>query len=123
RYNMLNSANTVASLGQLGQNAAFDTKLIHVWTVNAAGAPVASFGFAPPASITDNETGVAINAPDFELDHYHSQAAFRGGVGQVALTTDQAGRGLIAATRDFVTTGINIPLNDIIVGRYSTNNP
>ena len=122
RYNLLSTGGAVASLGQLAQNAAGLTQLINVWTVNAAGTPLASFAFAPPASITDNETGVAVNAPSFELANYRSQTAFRGGVGQVALSTDQAGRGLIASTRAFVT-GNNIPLNDIIVGRYNTSNP
>ncbi|MEQ8770690.1 MAG: EF-hand domain-containing protein [Phycisphaerales bacterium] len=119
KHNLL-GGNGVSSFGQLNQDAGGSTRIINIWEVNAAGAPVGNLGFTPPAAITDNATGVVVNAPQWEFARYRSQAAFRGGAGTVALTRDPAtGATLATAPRDFVGGQPNLPLNDIPVLRYN----
>ncbi len=110
-----------ASYAQLNKDAVGATVLVNVWEVNGTGAPTSNQTFLPPAAITDNQTGVTITAPGFELDHYHDQQGFRGGSGQIAMNNDpyNDNTSLIAVVRDFVEPGINIPLNEVIVCRYN----
>ncbi|GJM19469.1 MAG: hypothetical protein DHS20C14_16820 [Phycisphaeraceae bacterium] len=123
-YNLLGGAG-VATYGQLNTelpDPADAAVFINIWEVDATGAPIANLNFAPPAAITDNATGVTVTGGAWQFGNFLSQAAFRGGAGQVALTQDPAtGLTLIAAERDFAGAPdiANLPLNDITVIRYN----
>ncbi len=123
-YNLLGGAG-VATYAQLNTDLPDPNDaavFINLWEVDATGAPTTSVLFAPPAAITDNATGVTITGGAWQFGNFLSQAAFRGGAGQVAITRDPAtDLTLIAAERDFAGAPdtANIPLNDITVIRYN----
>ncbi|MBO6513777.1 MAG: hypothetical protein JJ974_07430 [Phycisphaerales bacterium] len=109
------------SLGLLSKDAAGETRILNVTSVDAAGAVTATRGFEIPFTITDNDDGFIINyTVQSQPNNYTGSTLFRGGVGHVAIGRDQAGRGLMAAmvnengfSDDFA--------NQIVVCRYDAN--
>ncbi|MGD8453786.1 MAG: hypothetical protein PVJ57_18385 [Phycisphaerae bacterium] len=93
--------------------------IMDLFGVGASGAPVAGspVALSLPALVTDNITGMTNIQGDNEFDHYHSQVAFNGGNGQIALNVDQAGRLLAAAVVYHPSTFDYNPLNYIAVAR------
>ena len=73
---------------------------MNIFGIDTNGDVTGAKDFAMPATVTDNADGFASLGTDEELTHYHSQVAFSGGNGQVALGQDQAGRLITAATAD-----------------------
>ncbi len=114
----------VYSLATSAQNPANNTATaINVWSVDNAGAVVAKKGFFVPGTVTDNENGFTVNyiSGVAQSRHHTGSTAYRGGVGTVALGSDQAGRTLIAKT--ISENGLNGDLShQIVVGRYSDHN-
>ncbi|MEW6744332.1 MAG: hypothetical protein AB1486_16380 [Planctomycetota bacterium] len=73
-----------------------------------------------PAVVVDNCTGFKntdLGPGQNEFDHYHSQVAYQGGNGQVAVGKDAAGRMLVAAMVSYPTYSQDNPLNYIAVMR------
>ena len=96
-FALLNSTDGVCAA--LGKPGGLTTGLA-VWGLGLGGFPSGAIGLLLPSSVTDNEDGfVSLNGLN-ELDHYHSQVAFQGGNGQVALNLDPAGDLLVAAVVD-----------------------
>jgi hypothetical protein len=114
----------VYTLGISAPNASDETTTaINLWSVDANGAVIDRKAFGVPATITDNDSGFVINyIPGlYESRHHTGSTAFRGGVGTVAVGSDQAGRTLIATT--IAENGLNGDLsNQIVVGRFSDAN-
>lgn len=97
--------------------------VVNLWSVDASGAVVDRKGFEVPLSITDNDSGFTINyLPGvYESRHHTGPTAFRGGVGTVAVGSDQEGRTLIAKT--ISENGLNGDVtHQIVVGRYDDPN-
>lgn len=89
----------VTTLGVLAKDTASITRGLNVFSVNAAGNVLNKVVMYAPSSVTDNADGFTVNYTGAEqFGQYASQAAFRGGVGQVALGRDRNGMGLAAAT-------------------------
>jgi hypothetical protein len=106
---------SAAMLGKPG-----GTTALLVWGLASSGAPVGSIALNYPgnASIMDPETGWQPAAGTASFANYYSSVPFRGGTGQVAVGSDQAGRMLVAAQAhhaDFVST--SNPDNMIAVAR------
>ncbi|GAB4386349.1 MAG: hypothetical protein Kow0022_15050 [Phycisphaerales bacterium] len=86
---------TFGILGKVGT----PTNTMNIFSVDAAGNVLNTVALTVPASVTDNSDGFTLAYSSLaEFRQYASQAAFRGGVGQVALGTDRNGKGLAAAT-------------------------
>lgn len=91
-------ASTHGVCGLIGRNASTDTDRLLVWGLNASANVTGTRALVMPSVITDNATGFVNQGPGpNEFDHYHSQVAFDGGNGQVALNVDAAGNLLAAA--------------------------
>lgn len=114
----------VYTLATSAQNPANNTATaINVWAVNNTGAVVAKKGFFVPGTVTDNDSGFTVNYIDgvAQSRHHTGSTAYRGGVGTVAIGSDQAGRTLIAKT--ISENGLNGDLShQIVVGRFSNAN-
>ncbi|MBU0641181.1 MAG: hypothetical protein KKB50_20165 [Planctomycetes bacterium] len=94
------------------------TDIINVWGLDNNGNVTGAVALQLPAVVTDNWDGVNNLAGVNEFDHYHSQVAYRGGNGQVALGVDQAGNLLVAAQVDHPNYGgSDWPVNYIAVAR------
>jgi hypothetical protein len=94
--------------------------VINLTAVDAGGAILDTRGFRVAETITDNADGFTVNyAPGvFASRHHTGSTAFRGGVGTVAVGSDQAGRTLIGATiSEFGFTGDWV--NQIVIGRFA----
>ncbi len=102
------------------------TESISIWAVAPDGGAVNGTQtlLTLPATVTDNGTGeVKDNAAnENEFDHYHSQTAFRGGVSQVALGVDQAGRLLASAVVYEFGASYDNPINYIAIARVDCDN-
>jgi len=126
RYNLLNSAGAIASHAMLAKDTGGDTNVINVFTVNAAGAPIDTLGidFNAVGTISDPIDGFAYQIGMFpgEFDHYHSQTNYNGGVSQVALKQDQAGRGMCAAVY-YDVADPTFEYNSLLVSRWDPANP
>ena len=97
--------------------------VVNLWSVDANGAVVDRKGFEVPLTVTDNDSGFTINyIPGvYESRHHTGPTAFRGGVGTVAVGSDQAGRTLIAKT--ISENGLNGDVShQIVVGRFDDPN-
>lgn len=101
------------------------SNVINLFSVNASGAVVDTKGFIVPTSLTDNDSGFTVNytATEYQSRHHTGPTAFRGGVGTVAVGSDQAGRTLIAKTIQQRGTaapaGQTWDMPQIAVGRFS----
>jgi len=126
---------SVGTAALYAKDGSSETRLLKIWGVDNNGAVVGNFSLGQPAAITDNSTtfvfptslavaGQAIG----EYAQYLSQAAYRGGNGQVAVGRDQAGRILVAAVgiADDPTTPVyplqNNPVNAMFVARFDAAN-
>lgn len=99
----LSSVRGVAAV--LGRNAAGQTVAMNVFGLDAKGDPTKALGLIPPKDVTDPITGEKNIAGANEFDHYHSQVAFRGGNGQIAMNVDGQGNLLVAAVMDHPSDG------------------
>ncbi len=112
-------ASGVWTCSQLNVDAGFPTNTLNVWSATAALTVAEKHQFAPPAIVSDPCDAYDLGTAIGNFDHYHSQAAFRGGAGQVAVGADGAGRGLVAATFDEFSAGNDSPFNHILVCRFN----
>jgi len=116
----INFPGTVGTASMLGYNG-LDADRLLVWGVNAVGNVSGNVELIIPANIADPCTGFtpsAFGGPGF-FDHYHSQTAFRGGVGQSTVTKDRQGRTLVAGVAYYPVFVLNNPLNAIYVARFT----
>lgn len=93
----LSSTNGLAAI--LGVTSG-GTNTMNVWGLDGAGNVTGTLGLTPPATITDNLTGATNLMGTNLFDHYHSQVAFNGGNGQVAMNVDAQGNLLVCAVMD-----------------------
>ncbi|MED5330418.1 MAG: hypothetical protein VX916_03920 [Planctomycetota bacterium] len=101
---------------QIGQNNNGEATILNLWGLNSNSDVSGTKGLALPPFVVDNETGFIVNPGEF--DHYHSQVSYRGGNGQVAVGTDQAGNLIAAATADHPQDGgADWPINYVAVCR------
>ena len=109
----------------IGENSLSGLKdQLVVWGVNAAGGVTGNLAAGLPPSITDNNDGFVTLPPagSLQFDHYHSQVAFQGGNGQVALRVDGNGDLLVAAVLDHPQDGgTTWPVNAIGVCRINAS--
>lgn len=100
-----------------------DTRQIRMFGLNADGSVSGSAQITPPATITDTDDGHTW--PSFttinEFIHHTSQVPFRGGNGQVAMTTDANGDVLVATPISSSNLG-NERFNAIAVARFDPSN-
>lgn len=95
-FGLLNSTHGVAAM--LGHTALGDAQYILLFGLDASGNVTGTKAVTLPAAIVDATTGFTnIGQGINEFDHYHSQVAFGGGNGQVALNIDAQGNLLVAA--------------------------
>jgi hypothetical protein len=126
---------SVGTAALYGKDAGDETRRFLLWGVDNTGAVTGQLEFDPPTTVAEllPPLGyyfpfyVGVGTPDSigEFIHHLSQTAFRGGNGQVAVGTDQAGNVLIAtigSTRDTDGTGSD-PYNAVIVGRFDPADP
>ena len=119
--------NSVGTSGMISNPNATDRTNASVWGVDATGAVTTAATVALPvfpATLDDNSTLDPYSFPfDPEFTNYQSQAAFRGGNGQIAIGMDAQGRALVAGT----VTGLGFAQNDpegaIAVARFDPANP
>jgi len=106
--------------GIIGLDGNGNATYINVWGLSATGSVTGRLGLLLPAVVTDNWDGT-VNDPGLnEFDHYHSQVAFNGGNGQIALNVDQDGNLLAAGEVDHPNNGgANWPKNYIAVARVN----
>ncbi len=120
-FNVLGTAGAVQTYGVLSKDAAGETRVINAMSVDSKGAVLATQGFELPFTIMDNDTGyTTLYTSQSQPNNYTGSTLFRGGVGHVALGSDQDGRGLMAVmvnengfSDDFS--------NQIIVCRYNAS--
>jgi hypothetical protein len=124
-------ASTVGTAAMLARTPLGPVNVLNVIGVAADGSPTGVLGLqlpnplsAPgPTVLIDNDDGWRsdVLGPGFvQFDHYHSQVAFRGGSGQVAIGRDRDGRLLVAGTADHPNSGMS-PFSEnnlIAVGRH-----
>lgn len=92
---VLGSTHGIAAM--IGKDAATFATIMNVFGLDASLDVTGAVALQLPATVTDNCDGTT-NIPGLnEFDHYHSQVAFRGGNGQIALGVDQEGNLLAAA--------------------------
>lgn len=113
--------------GLIGYDAASNATIINVFGLNAAGGVTGTLGIPVPQTIIDNCSDPNNPRQNIEglneMDHYHSQVAFRGGNGQVALGADADGRLLAAVVVDHPQDGgPQFPLHHIMVARVDCAN-
>ncbi len=116
-FAFLGSTNGLAAV--LGQTTVTDNMI--VFGLDAALNVSGKIGLQLPATITDNQTGYVNQTPGpNQFDNYHSQVAFDGGNGQIALNLDAQGN-LLAAAEVSQPTFISSsnPLNYIAVAKVS----
>ncbi len=117
----LSSTHGIAAI--IGRDAATDDPsalgiFMNLWGLGASGNVTGTLALRLPAVITDPTTGATNIAGTNEFDHYHSQVAYRGGNGQIALGVDPAGNLLAAAQVDHPADGgTDWPVNYIAVAR------
>ncbi|GJM21232.1 MAG: hypothetical protein DHS20C15_11470 [Planctomycetota bacterium] len=114
---------TAGVYGHIGvSNSSGDADELNIFGVDASGMVTGTTHATLPASITDPKDGfTTFTDPggEAEFDHYHSQTAFQGGNGQVALGTDQDGNMLVAAVFDHpIDGGSTHPINAVGVGKF-----
>ncbi len=110
---------TFAILAKDAQAGSGETRIYNVTSVDATGLVIAARGFEIPLSIADNGTGFIVNyTGNSQPQNYTSSTLYRGGVGQLAIGRDQAGRGLMAATVTELP-GVYDSVNQIAVCRYN----
>jgi len=116
---------TIGTAGLVGVDLAGDTTKISVWGVDASGADVNATTVDLPATISDNEPSQAGFTFPFapEITNYQSQAAFRGGSGQVAIGMDAQGRALVAGAFTGLGFGQADPEGGVAVGRFDPADP
>ncbi|MBL4698814.1 MAG: hypothetical protein JKX70_08260 [Phycisphaerales bacterium] len=109
----------VYTYGVLAKDPNNDTRTFNLHGVDTNGDIVGIKAWDLPANITDNDDGFNLAYTNFaEFTNYFGSVPFRGGVGNLAVGSDQLGNGLFAATvaenglgNDFST--------QIVVGRYN----
>lgn len=107
-------------VAHLAKGTANPTDRINLFGVDANGLPVGKLAITLPAAVTDNSDGFVSLGSTEEFDHYHSQVAFQGGNGQVAVGVDQLGNLLVAAQVDHdAHSGNDWPINYIAVARVT----
>lgn len=120
---VLNNSHGIAAI--LAKSTSGNTDTMNVWGLDASGNVTGRIALTLPPQITDPVadpvTGANHTNLDFgpnQFDHYHSQVAFRGGNGQIAMGVDQAGRLIVAAEVDHPEDfGPNWPFNYLAVAR------
>lgn len=115
----LGFSSTLGVAAILGLDGSGEARYMNLFGLDAntdvEGTPL---GLLLPAVVQDNLTGFAASAAPF--DNYGSQAAFRGGNGQVGMTVDQDGRLIAAAQADHPTDGGgDWPINFVAVARVT----
>lgn len=104
----------------IGRDAAGVSDEMVVFGLDNNGDVTGKRALTLPAVITDPTTGATNLAGANEINHYHSQVAFRGGNGQIALGTDQNGNLLAAVEVDHPNYSTNDwPLNYIAVAKLN----
>jgi hypothetical protein len=93
----LGSTSGVAAI--IGQVAGV-SNTINLWGLGATGNVTGTLALTLPAVLVDATNGATNLAGVNALDHYHSQVAFQGGNGQIALNVDHQGNLLVAAVVD-----------------------
>jgi hypothetical protein len=78
---------------------------LNVFGLDANGDPSKALALTVPATVTDPITKETNIPGNNEFDHYHSQVAFRGGTGQVAMNLDGQGNLLATAIMDHPSDG------------------
>ncbi|TVQ31571.1 MAG: hypothetical protein EA376_08855 [Phycisphaeraceae bacterium] len=116
-------AGSIGTAGML-QKTGSDTNRLSIWGVGSNGSVVGTRGFVHPTSITDpldtyTFTPSATNGNIF--NQYRGATAFRGGK-QVAIGSDQQGRGLVAAVH-YPNDNPGEPFTGISVARFDPNDP
>jgi hypothetical protein len=92
----LNSTHGLAAL--LGHNSSGVADRIIIAGLDGAMNVTGTLGLVLPAAVLDNDDGFANLGPGGnQFDHYHSQVAFSGGNGQIAMNLDAQGNLLVAA--------------------------
>jgi len=111
----------VTTFGMLAQDQTGQTNTMNLWGVNANGNVLGTLALTHPSSVTDNDDGFTLAySAAAEYRGYASQAAFRGGVGQVAIGRDRNGMALAAATMH--ENGLNDDFStQILVARHNPN--
>ncbi|QDU66854.1 hypothetical protein [Engelhardtia mirabilis] len=105
-----------AMIGDMGSG----TDTMNIFGIGAGGAVTGTLALTLPAVITDNLTGFTNLAGANEIDHYHSQVAFNGGNGQIAMNVDHLGNLLCAVVVDQPSDGgADWPVHYIAVARVS----
>lgn len=114
-FPFLGSTHGLAAI--LGQATVTDHLL--VFGLDANMNVTGKIGLALPAGVMDNDDGFLNLGPGpNQFDHYHSQVAFSGGNGQIAMNLDAAGNLLLAAQVSMpVYGGANNPENYIAVAK------
>ncbi len=122
----LGSTNGVSAMLAKTGGSGSPTDTINVWGLGTNAGVTGTLALTlPNSTIVDSCTGFDPRNTGLgqnEFDQYHSQVAFRGGNGQVALGVDQAGRLLAAAEVSYPTrVAPNNPFNYIAVARTDSN--
>jgi len=117
-------ANSIGTSGMITRPNSTDNTSVSVWGVDANGAPGAAATVVMPAIIEDKSAVDPHTFPfDPEFTNYQSQAAFRGGNGQIAIGRDAEGRALVAGAITGLGFGNNDPEGGIAVARFDPANP
>lgn len=81
------------------------TDRINYWGLDGSANVTGTGACVIPAVVTDNDDGFTNGFGPNIFDHYHSQVAFQGGNGQIAIGYDPAGNLLLAGEIDHPDTG------------------
>ncbi len=125
-YSSRNSALLSSTYG-MGASLAYgptgNADTIVLFGMGASGVVSGKMALTLPATVVDNATGfINLGPGPNKFDHYHSQVAFQGGSGNVALGVDALGNILLAAEVDHPTdTGPTHSGNYIAVARVSAS--
>ncbi|RKY22143.1 MAG: hypothetical protein DRQ55_02030 [Planctomycetota bacterium] len=114
----LSSTHGLAGILGYDSGSPIQATYLNVWGLSSNGSVTGNRACSLPGSITDNDDGFVTLGPmgTLEFDHYHSQVAFQGGNGQVAMRVLDNGDLITAAVVDHpLDSGPNHPINAIAV--------
>lgn len=116
-FGLLNSTHGLAGILGYETGVPINATYLNVWGLASNGAVTGKLACKLPASITDNNDGFVTLGPTgtLEFDHYHSQVAFQGGNGQVAMRVVDGDLYIAGIIDHPLDTGPTHPINAVAV--------
>jgi len=111
---------THGTIGHVAYDTAGESTMINMFGLTSGAGIAGTLAVTLPAVITDNDDFTVLGGSPFEFDHYHSQVAFQGGSGNIAMGLDLDGNLIAAGEVDWPNdAGSDWPLNMIAVARIN----